>query len=292
MGAPVTAGAGGGIDCVAIHAAVGAGLVTADVAGLGAIAAGAVAFAAGADGIAGDEGEADGVDAAGGDAAGFGLGADGGGEAVSGGDGGEVAEEFLPGGEIGVVPGEVLGAGGGVEIAEGFAVEVGEAEDDFVGGSGEGGGEGFEIAAVPIGRSEGGEQDGVVAPDGGVGAEFGGDPVEVIGGAAPVGDGAFEFTGVAVDGVLDDEGLAVAAEVEEGVAERGEVFGPEDVAVDVFGQEGDAEGEAGDGVANEAVAGAAAAVKPVAVEGRDVGLVGGRDDHGWAAFILTMAHQI
>src|SRR5262249_35966986 len=147
-------------------AALGAGVIGADVAALGAKAAGAIAFLARGDGAARDLGKTSGVDAARRLGVGEpGLGAEGQAHLVLGRDRPEFRDEraFLLG--LRIAPGEAVAARRRCEIARALAVEVGKGDHDLVDAAPKGRGELAEPRAVRLERGQRGDQDRVVAPD-------------------------------------------------------------------------------------------------------------------------------
>ena len=271
---------------ITIGAAVWASVVGADVARFGTSAPCPVAARFGPDGVSGDVRQALGVDAAGRDGAGdeeFGLRAHAQPHAIRLGDGNERFDEVALGLKRWISPVKAVPRCRCVEVPSRFGVDLQKRDGDLVAQAAQRFTEAAEVVEVEAQGGQRGEEDGVVAPDKGARAVGGGQAGGAVEDAVDGRCGAFQFARVAGDRVLDDKGKAARGEGGQ-VAEKGaDVFCPEHEAVDVAGAEADARDLAAVGVPDEAEAGAQAVHQPVAVKGRDVGAVAGRDDHGGGA---------
>jgi len=269
------------LDRIAIDATLGAGVVGADVAALGAEAAGAIAFLSREDGPARDVRQAVGVDAAGGadrTLNQLGLGAEREAHLVLGRDGGELGDERASLLGLGIAPGEAVAASGGGEVAGALAVEVGEGDHDFVHLVLKRRRELRETGPVGLGRRQRRDQDRVVAPDHSTRSPLLPELHHLRDRRLGVDHVGLERAGIAGDRELDHEGRPGRDRPQ--VREEGlDVPGPEHEARGLRRLERDPVGRAAVGVFHLGKAGPEPGQEPGGVEGRDIRAIARGDDH-------------
>ena len=166
------------------------------------------------------------------------------------------------------------------QVARRFGIELGERDDDLVGDAGERIGEAGEVGAVPAGLGLGRQQDRVVAPHHHAPAVGRRDRARILDREPGVDHVGVDRPRITEDGVLHDERLALRRDRGEGACERPRVAGPEHVAVDRVGAKVDPVGPLAIGIRDRDLAGRQRRQEPVAVKGRDIAAIAGRDDHG------------
>ena len=179
-----------------------------------------------------------------------------------------------------IFPSEPELAGGLVKVPLRFLVDLGEGYHHLVAGTFESLGQLLEVLAVKVRWRERCEENGIVAPNCHLGPVVFGKRFHVLDGALFIDDRGFELVRIGGNRILNLERSTELAHVFQPFHKGSEVLGPEDEAVHVLWQEADSADLASVvGIGHLAVSGLQSIFEPLAVEGRDIRLVAGGDNH-------------
>ena len=193
---------------------------------------------------------------------------------------GEQAAFFLV---PGIAPLEPVPVGRGAQVARGLAVDRRPRHHHLVHRPVQRRRQAGEIFAVPVRPRQRGVEDRIVAPYTGARPETPGDRAHLFDRPPGICHPALQRPRIAGDGELNDEGKAEAVDFGQRIHERPGVAGPEYKPLDVPAFQRLRQLGAAVRIAHAHHTGRQPGHEPIAVERRDVGSVGGGDDHRPAA---------